>query len=114
MDDARFDVWSRRLATSELQEGEAAFSAAKGAESGKARRRVLGSLGAAGLAMFAGLGLQKPTAKKEEREERQVAAARSGGTRSSDWPARRYRGAVRSRTQRQYWMTRGPQGDTGS
>jgi hypothetical protein len=69
VDDARFDDLSRRLGMHERPEGVAGDGARETLRSSGGRRSMLGSLGAAGIAMVAGLGLQTATAKKKSKHK---------------------------------------------
>lgn len=79
MDDKRFDKISRRVGRG-IQEDDGAGSAVP--ESGERRRQVLGSLGATGMVLLAGLGLGAQTAsakkgkhKSKKKDKRQPARA---------------------------------------
>jgi hypothetical protein len=64
MDNERFDALSRRLGKNEPQESPASDLALATLRSGEGRRHLLGSLGAAGVAVITGLGLHTARAKK--------------------------------------------------
>jgi hypothetical protein len=78
MDDARFDDLSRRLGMSESEEDVASAWVQQGQSAG-GRRRMFSSLGAAGLAVLAGLGLQTTTAKQKHKKSKHKSAGAESG-----------------------------------
>lgn len=72
MDDTRFDALSRHIGSGKRPENGAASTNLVIPESGERRRQVLGSLGATGMVLLAGLGLgaQTSAAKTKKKKSR--------------------------------------------
>lgn len=66
MDDTRFDALSRRVGGGKRPEAVPEPAATTVPESGERRRQVLGSLGATGMVLLAGLGLGAQTASAQK------------------------------------------------
>jgi len=81
--DAWFDDLSRRVGTSEPQEGEAGDRVSQPLSSGGGRRNVLGSLGAAGLAVLAGLGFGELSAAAKGNKSGKENKQKSNGTKAA-------------------------------
>ena len=73
MDDTRFDALSRHVGSEKRQEHLAGHVTLTIPESGERRRQVLGSLGATGMVLLAGLGLgaQASAARKSKNKNKQ-------------------------------------------